>query len=394
MTATSTTSTTSARILALLSLLQTRRDWPGHLLARRLGISDRTVCRDIERLRGLGYRIRTIKGPDGGYRLDAGSELPPLLFDDEQAVALAVALRVAATSGAGIDEASARALATVRQVLPARLRHRIDTFEFTAVGTGASPVETQVLLALSAAVRDRAVLRFDYASAAGSPHHGDDLPPPRRVEPHAVASRSGRWYLLAWDLDQGDWRIFRADRITPRVPTGPRFDRRALPAGDVATFLSARFKGSGTTDEWPCQGEAVLHADAARVAPFAHDGVVEMLAPGRCLLRLGSWSWAGLAAALLRFDVTIEQVAPAELRAAFARLSERCTHASSAPRRLRVGTSPAGDGERPGGHEQDQGQHPAGRGEPGTGECSGEQRSEAGTGTDEEGIPGQAGPSR
>lgn len=124
---------TSARLLSLLSLLQARRDWPGALLAERLDVSPRTVRRDVDRLRELGYPIVAAKGPDGGYRLGAGTRLPPLLFDDEQAVALAVALRTAAATGAGIEEAAARALNTVRQVMPARLRHRIDAFQVTAV---------------------------------------------------------------------------------------------------------------------------------------------------------------------------------------------------------------------------------------------------------------------
>ncbi|GAB3895989.1 hypothetical protein GCM10027612_49640 [Microbispora bryophytorum subsp. camponoti] len=216
---------TSARLLALLSLLQTRRHWSGEDLAERLRISARTVRRDVDRLRELGYPITTFKGPDGGYRLDAGSRLPPLLFDDDQAVALAVALQTATTTGAGIGEAAARALNTVRQVMPARLRHRIDTLQVTAVeGPATRPdvrVDGSVLAALSAAVHAGEVLRFDYAAA--SPQEADDdgvLTPPRRVEPHHLVTWGGRWYLVAWDLDREDWRTFRADRITPAPPPG------------------------------------------------------------------------------------------------------------------------------------------------------------------------------
>src|SRR3954469_12096483 len=156
---------TSARLLSLLSLLQARRDWPGAALAERLGISARTVRRDVDRLRELGYPVTAFKGPDGGYRLDAGADPPPLLFDDEQAVALAVALQVAVTSGAGIEEAAARALTTVRQVMPARLRRRIDALQVLAVERPAArpdrQVDSGVLMALSAAVHAREVLRFD-----------------------------------------------------------------------------------------------------------------------------------------------------------------------------------------------------------------------------------------
>ncbi|MFI7678278.1 helix-turn-helix transcriptional regulator [Actinophytocola sp. NPDC049390] len=302
---------TSARLLSLLSLLQARRDWPGALLAERLAVSPRTVRRDVDRLRELGYPIVAVKGPDGGYRLDAGTQLPPLLFDDEQAVALAVALRLATTSGAGIGEAAARALNTVRQVMPARLRHRIDTLRVTAVERGTAPrVDSAVLMALSAAVHAHEVLRFDYSSGTQ----------PRRVEPHHLVTWGGRWYLVAWDLDRDDWRTFRADRITPRIPTGPRFTPRELPGGNVSDFVRSRFRGTG---DWPCRGEVVLHLPAATVQPYAGDGVVEALGPNRCRLLSGSWSWAGLAASLGRFDADLEVVGPAELRDAFAALARR-----------------------------------------------------------------------
>ncbi|MEU6025616.1 WYL domain-containing protein [Streptomyces tauricus] len=343
---------TSARLLSLLSLLQARRDWPGALLAERLDISPRTVRRDVDRLRELGYPIVAFKGPDGGYRLDAGTELPPLLFDDEQAVALAVALQIATASGAGIGEAAVRALATVRQVMPARLRHRIDTLRVTAVerptSRQAPQVDSGVLLTLGAAVHACEVLRFDYApaspaasadaaasisasaSASSSGGGGDGLPlaPPRRVEPHHLVTWGGRWYLVAWDLDREDWRTFRADRITPRIPAGPRFVPRELPGGDVATFVAAKFRGADGSGDWPCRGEVILAKPASSVAQYAHDGVVEALGPKRCRLTLGSWSWVGLAASIGRFDAGIEVVGPAELKDAFAQLARRYTDAT------------------------------------------------------------------
>ncbi|OPG13393.1 YafY family protein [Microbispora sp. GKU 823] len=325
---------TSARLLALLSLLQTRRNWSGEDLAARLQISARTVRRDVDRLRELGYPITTFKGPDGGYRLDAGSQLPPLLFDDDQAVALAVALQTAAATGAGIEEAAARALNTVRQVMPARLRRRIDTLQVTAVERPATRPEAQVdsgvLMALSAAVHAGEVLRFDYAAA--SPPGADDdgvLTPPRRVEPHHLVTWGGRWYLVAWDLDREDWRTFRADRITPRSPTGPRFIPRELPGGDVAAFVTGRFRGFDGSGDWPCRGEVILGLPAAAVSRYTRDGVVEELGPDRCRLVLGSWSWVGLAAAVGRFDADIEVVGPAELREAFAHLARRYARAAS-----------------------------------------------------------------
>ncbi|MFQ6396371.1 helix-turn-helix transcriptional regulator [Nocardia sp. KC 131] len=316
--------TTSSRLLSLLSLLQARRNWPGGLLARRLGVSDRTVRRDVDRLRELGYPVQAVKGPDGGYRLEAGHQMPPLLFDEDQAVALAVALRIAVGTGAGIEEAAARALATVRQVLPSRLRQRVDALAISAAGRGADPqVDTGVLLTLSAAVRAGEELRFDYRSPGRT-----EPRPPRRVQPHHLVVRTGRWYLVGWDPEREDWRIYRADRMTPRVPNGPRFPPREVPGGDVAVFLSAQFKGSESADAWPCRGEVILDLPAAEVAPFAGDGVVEELGTARTRLTTGSWAWAALAAELARFDTEIEVIAPPELRAAFAELSHRAGRAA------------------------------------------------------------------
>ncbi|GGX73191.1 helix-turn-helix transcriptional regulator [Streptomyces microflavus] len=364
---------TSARLLSLLSLLQARRDWPGALLAERLDVSPRTVRRDVDRLRELGYPVVAMKGPDGGYRLDAGTELPPLLFDDEQAVALAVALQIATTTGAGIEEAAARALNTVRQVLPARLRHRVDTLRVTAVDRPAirpePQVDSDVLMAIGAAVHGREVLRFDYSPVSGpvratvgtsegcegtpaappgsaapsgaaappapprgtppqTPRHSGP-PPPRRVEPHHLVTWGRRWYLVAWDLDRDDWRTFRADRITPRTPTGPRFPPRELPGGSVAAFITARFRGIGATQGpdgvggWPCRGEVILALPAAEVLRHTREGIVEELGPDRCRVVLGSWSWPGLAAAIGRFDADIEVIGPPELASAFAHLATR-----------------------------------------------------------------------
>ncbi|MBS2537532.1 WYL domain-containing protein [Catenulispora sp. NF23] len=304
---------TSARLLSLLSLLQVRRDWSGADLATRLDVSPRTVRRDVDRLRELGYPIAAVKGPDGGYRLGAGSELPPLLFDDDQAVALAAALQTAVVGGGGLEEAALRALNTVRQVLPSRLRRRVDMFQVTAIEGPGEPVSMNVLMALSTAIHAREVLRFDYAD-------GDV---PRRAEPHHLVTRRGRWYLVAWDLDRDDWRVFRVDRISPRIPTGPRFTPRGLPGGDVSAFVTSRFQGSDGAGGWPCRGEVILHAPLSAVAPFARDGVVEELGPDRCRLVLGAWSWHGLAAAFGVFDAELEVVGPPELKAAFGLLARR-----------------------------------------------------------------------
>ncbi len=295
---------TSSRMLVLLSLLQSRRDWPGPTLADRLDISERTVRRDVDRLRELGYRIRAIKGPDGGYRLDAGSELPPLLFDDEQAVVLAVALQSVAV--AGLEDAAHRALTTVRQVMPARLRQRIDAVQVTPVSSApAAPVEA--VATIGGAIHASEVVRFDYRSAL------------RRVEPHHLVTRSGLWYLVGWDLDRDDWRIFRVDRLALRTHTGGRFTPRELP--DVAAFVSASFKGSTGADAWPCVGEVIVSAPLSEIEPYI-DGTAESVGE-RTRVVLGSWSWVGLAARFGQFDAELEVVGPPALADAFARLARR-----------------------------------------------------------------------
>jgi predicted DNA-binding transcriptional regulator YafY len=321
---------TSGRLLALLSLLQTRRDWPGTLLAERLDISLRTVRRDVDRLRELGYPIAAIKGPDGGYRLSAGTELPPLLFDDEQAVALTVALQIAATTlGEGAGDAAARALTTVRQVMPSRLRHRINSLQITAVERPATrpaaSVDGDLLLAISSAVQAHEILRIGYGSETVDK-------PPRRVEPHHVITWDGRWYLVAWDLDRSDWRTFRLDRIRLHIPNGPRFTPRELPGGDVTTFVTGRFRGADDgIIGWPCRGTAILDLPAATVALYTRDGTVEELGPDRCRLTLGSWSWPSLAAAIARLDTEIEVVGPVELVDAFGYLARRFARTAAGP---------------------------------------------------------------
>ncbi|MEU3599105.1 WYL domain-containing protein [Streptomyces sp. NPDC006798] len=311
---------TSSRLLTLLSLLQARPEWSGDDLAERLEVTVRTVRRDIDRLRALDYPVATDKGPGGGYRLRPGSRMPPLLFDDEQVVALAVALRSAAHPG--IAEGAERALATIRNVLPPRLRQRVDALDVTTVrppGPGAPPARAlDLLTTVSTAIRRREVLRLDY-----TPHEGA-APRRRRVEPHHLVARRTHWYLLAWDLDREDWRTFRTDRMTPRTPTGPRFTARRLPGGDVAAFVTSRFRGSdGTGAAWPCRGEVVLDLPASEVVPHAADGIVEPLGPTRCRLITGSWSWTALAAGLGRFDADLRVIGPPALREACAALARR-----------------------------------------------------------------------
>ncbi|TDO68337.1 putative DNA-binding transcriptional regulator YafY [Kribbella sp. VKM Ac-2571] len=218
---------TSARLLKLLSLLQQPKEWSGAALAGELGVGVRTVRRDVDKLRNLGYPVDAIPGV-AGYRLGAGAALPPLLLDDEEAIAVAIGLRAAANGTvAGTEESSIRALTKLEQVLPSRLRHRIELLQQIAVTPSGGPsVQPDVLLAVAAACRDHQRLRFDY-------RNHDGTATTRTTEPHRLVHTGRRWYLVAWDLDRDDWRTFRVDRVEPRIPTGPRFSPREVP--DLAT---------------------------------------------------------------------------------------------------------------------------------------------------------------
>lgn len=318
---------TSSRMLALLSLLQSRRDWPGHVLADRLEVSPRTVRRDVERLRELGYRVKAMKGPDGGYRLDAGSELPPLLLDDEQALALAVALQTAPLASSGLDDAAARALSTMQRVMPTRLRDRLTGVHVQALPDAAPSVDQAALRALSTAIRDREVVRFAYVpttDAAAEPA----LDAPRRVEPHDLVVHRSRWYLVGWDLDRDDWRIFRVDRIALRTHGGGTFARREPPFGSALSFVAARFSGADGSGALPCVGEVIVAAAARVIRPFLDEASIEELGAQRTRVVIGSWSWRGLASSLGALDAEIEVVGPPELAQAFGALAERYARAA------------------------------------------------------------------
>jgi len=241
-------SETSARLLKLLSLLQTPREWTGTELAERLGVTTRTIRRDVERLRELGYPVHATRGT-AGYRLGAGASLPPLLLDDEEAVAVVVGLRTAAGgSVAGLEEPSLRALTKLEQVLPSRLRYRVTTLHTATVRAGDEPgprVAAETLMAVAEACRRRERLRFDYTDA-----HGAETV--RTVEPQTLVSFGRRWYLVAFDLDRSEWRTFRVDRLRPRTPTGPRFEPRPLPYDDVATYVARQLSQAA----WPGDGGA------------------------------------------------------------------------------------------------------------------------------------------
>jgi predicted DNA-binding transcriptional regulator YafY len=314
---------TSGRMLRLLSLLQTHRYWPGAELADRLEVSPRTLRRDVDRLRELGYPVDAARGVAGGYQLQAGAAVPPLLLDDDEAVAIAVGLRTAAAGAvAGFEETSVRALAKVIQLLPPRLRRRIDALQAaTAPGVfGGGPVlDATSLTTIAMACRGEERLRFDYTTRDGTGAS-------RHVEPHRLVSLGRRWYLIAWDLDRGDWRSFRVDRLTAPAPTGARFRPREIPGGDPVAWMRSRLATiSGRYDV-----SVVFQAPSATVASFVgHWATVEEIDDTSCRMRMNVddlnwpvWILVGLGA-----DFTVES--PPELS----------THVRAAAETLRRGAA-------------------------------------------------------
>lgn len=310
---------TSARLLRLLSLLQTRREWSGADLARRLGVSARTVRRDVDRLRGLGYPVDAEPGTGGGYRLGAGAELPPLLLDDDEAVAVAVGLRTAAGHGIeGIGETSVRALAKLEQVLPHRLRRRVGALNAVTVpmlrGAREDAVDPAVLTELAHLCRDAERLRFAYRDHDGAESR-------RTVEPHRLVCTEHRWYLVAWDLDRADWRTFRVDRIAPRPPHGPRFVPRDPPAEDLAAYVSQGVSTRAYATHAVLRLLVPLEEAARRVSPST--GTLRADGPDRCVLRTGAASPEVMVMHLLMLGFEFEVLEPAELTGAIRATRDR-----------------------------------------------------------------------
>jgi predicted DNA-binding transcriptional regulator YafY len=316
---------TSARLLALLSLLQVRREWTGQELADRLEVGPRTIRRDVDKLRSLGYPIEAAPGVAGGYRLGNGGELPPLLLDDAEAVAVAVGLRTAAAGGiAGIEETSVRALAKLEQVLPGRLRRRVSALSVatSAFGMEGPQIDSEVLATLAGACRDQVRLRFPYIAR-------DERATQRAVEPTAVVYSGHRWYLVAYDLDRDDWRTFRIDRIRGRVRAGERGRRRIVPGGDPAAFVRDRLRGTR-------EGESAVDAVPGRIRLGVSAGSARNRIPSRwaeiepdgeeaCIVTSrGAWSH-GFLVWMATLDEPMEVLDPPELvevaRAVAARLA-------------------------------------------------------------------------
>ncbi len=313
---------TSARMLQLLALLQTHRYWPGAELAARLEVSPRTLRRDVDRLRELGYPVEAERGVGGGYQLRGGADMPPLLLDDEEAVAIAVGLATAAGgSVAGLQESSVRALSKVVQLMPPRLRRRVNALQASTVPTplGGPTVDADTLTVLAQACRDDERLRFTYTPRSRDPAE-------RHVEPHRLVSLGRRWYLIAYDLDRHDWRTFRVDRLTDPHPTGARFRQRQLPGDDPVAFVQRSISSTPTA----YAVEVVVQAPAAVVEGVVHQwGEVEPLGDDACRLRMGvdHLEWPAMVLGAVGAPFTV--VGPPELVAYLRDVGERFLAATS-----------------------------------------------------------------
>lgn len=313
---------TSARLLRLLSLFQGRRYWSGAGLAERLEVTGRTLRRDVEKLRTLGYPIHSTSGVEGGYQLGAGSTMPPLLLDDDEAVAVALGLRFAAAGSIeGVEEASVRALAKIEQILPSRLGRRVAALQGVIVlpARAGSAVNARMLSTIAGACRDYESLRFRYSDYAGTATA-------RSVEPHRLVSTGRRWYLVAWDLDRNDWRTFRVDRMQPRLTTGVRFAPRDPPARDLAEYVAR-----GVSYAPRCRARVKLLASAGCVAervPLCF-GFVEPIDGNSCFYETGAPTFESLAMHLVLLGVDFEISEPEELVNEVRRLSERYRRAAA-----------------------------------------------------------------
>jgi predicted DNA-binding transcriptional regulator YafY len=318
-------SETSSRLLELLSLLQARRDWPGAELAERLEVSGRTIRRDVGRLRDLGYPVESLSGPAGGYRLRAGTAMPPLLLDEDEAIAIAVGLRTAArASVTGIEETSVRALVKLEQVLPAHLRRRVGALGSATIAPPVSgpTVDPQHLTVIAAACRDFERLRFAYRSRDGADTR-------REVEPHSLVNLGRRWYLVAWDHRRQDWRTFRVDRLDRPAATGVTFAARKLPAKDASAYVERSISDAPSRFE----ARVTVHASAAELASRLppYWGTLEPIDAHSCEYRGGDddLGWLAMRIAMLGVDVEVHE--PPEL----------IEHLRALARRLRRAAGPA-----------------------------------------------------
>lgn len=319
---------TSARTLTLLSILGTGVTLTAGELASRLDISLRTVRRDIDTLRDLGYDIESERGVGGGYRLGRASHLPPVVFDEDQAVATAVALQTVPTILSGIHEHAARALTTLRQAMPERSRLQAEAFTVSSARNywefPAPPIAAGLVRVIGTAISRQHLVQVEVA--------GDAEVGMRTFEPHELVVWAARWYLVAYEPAAGLWRALRLDALTPGPGTHRCFERRTVPSANAVEFVMTTHDRGDVAAEWPCLGSAILPLPAAVVARFAPGGsVVESLGDGGCRLTLGAWSWTGLAGLLLTFDTDLTDVEPAELVRALRTIGDRVARVAGHP---------------------------------------------------------------
>lgn len=317
--------TTSIRLLRLLSLLQTRQHWAGAALATELGVARRTLRNDVDRLRELGYPVQATPGVGGGYGLAPGATLPPLLLDDEEAVAVAVGLRTAAGGAVtGLEETSVRALAKLELTLPSRLRRRINAMQTYTVAVaddsplGPPAVDPSILTTLVAACRDRERLRLDHASNSGTITR-------RTVEPYRLVNHGGRWYLVGYDLEADAWQTFPVERLTPRIPTGPRFEPRPPPPEGLVEHVA---RGAATST-WEYRARVRIHAPLAVVAARLPRTAGELTAvdDDSCDLESGADDPATMLRYLSMLDLDFSVPEAPELAAEVRKLAERYARA-------------------------------------------------------------------
>ena len=326
---------TSARLLRLLTLLHARREWSGHDLAVRLEVTPRTVRRDVGKLRALGYPVNAVPGASGGYRLGAGSHLPPLLLADDEAVAVVLALRTSTLGAASdIGESSLQALIKLEQVLPTRLRHRVSALAETVVviGSVASTVNAATLSTLGAACRDLLGVRFRYRD-----HNG--MESARNAEPYRLVATGRRWYLLAFDTDRQDWRTFRVDRMVLLTPGGPSFAARQLPDRDIAGWTH-----DGVTQRaYRYTGRFTIHAAAHEVADLVSSaqGVLEPLTDHTCSFVTGSDTLSALAVHVAGIGFELDVHEPPELIEHLAQVGARLTASVQRSAAVRRGSTAA-----------------------------------------------------
>jgi predicted DNA-binding transcriptional regulator YafY len=304
----------SARLLRLLTLLQARPTWSGVDLADRLEITPRTLRRDVDRLRSLGYPVESTAGAAGGYKLGEGASLPPLHLDEEEATAVFVGLYTAAGTGVA-DTAALRALSKLERVLPARVKRRLATLRASVLKLAdrTPAISLADVATLAVACSERLVTRFAYAGQGG--------PTDREVEPLRIVHVGRRWYLVGWDVPKQAWRTFRVDRIRQPETTKERFAARNPPENDLVRYVTESLSQS----PYKYRAKVLLHspAEPLREHVTAYEGMLTRVSEDRCILQTGARSLEAVALFVAMLGVDFEVIEPVELVLATKQLCAR-----------------------------------------------------------------------